>query len=107
MRIGGLQASKKKDKRYVIHIIDGNKVKSYDFGLKGGETFIDHKDEAKRLAYLARHMSPGSKEKELIENLIPSPALFSAVLLWGRQPTLSQNVADLQKMFEVKYNKDK
>ena len=107
MRIGGLQASKKKDKRYVIHIIDGNKVKSYDFGLKNGETFIDHKDEAKRLAYLARHMSPGSKEKELIENLIPSPALFSAVLLWGRQPTLSQNVSDLQKMFTAKYGKDK
>jgi len=105
MRIGGLQASKKKDKRYVIHIIDGNKVKSYDFGLKGGETFIDHKDEAKRLAYLARHMSPGSKEKELIENLIPSPALFSAVLLWGPNKTLTENVVALQKQFNMKYGK--
>ena len=105
MRIGGLQASKKKDKRYVIHIVDGNKVKSYDFGLKGGTTFIDHKDEAKRLAYLARHMSPGSKEKELIENLIPSPALFSAVLLWGPNKTLTENVVALQKQFNMKYGK--
>jgi hypothetical protein len=105
MRIGGLQASKKKDKRYVIHIVDENKVKSYNFGLKGGETFIDHKDEAKRLAYLARHMSPGSKEKDLIENLIPSPALFSAVLLWGPNKTLGENVAALQKQFNMKYGK--
>jgi hypothetical protein len=105
MRIGGLQASKKKDKRYVIHIVDENKVKSYNFGLKGGETFIDHKDEAKRLAYLARHMSPGSKEKELIENLIPSPALFSAVLLWGPNKTLTENVVALQKQFNMKYGK--
>lgn len=104
MRIYRLQASKKKNKRYVIHIVDGNDVKSYNFGLKGGETFIDHNDEAKRLAYLARHTANKS-EKDLIENLIPSPALFSATLLWGPNKTLGENVAALQKQFNMKYGK--
>jgi hypothetical protein len=104
MRIGGLQASKKKDKRYVIHIFDGNDVKSYDFGLKGGQTFIDHNNEALRLAYLARHTANKS-EKDLIENLIPSPALFSANLLWGPNKTLGENVAALQKQLNMKYGK--
>lgn len=106
MRITGLQQSKTKTKRYIIHILDGGVVKSFNFGLKGGETFIDHKDEAKRAAYLARHTA-NETEKKLIENLIPSPALFSAMLLWGKNTTLSQNVADLQKLFDVKYGKDK
>lgn len=106
MRITGLQQSKTKNKRYIIHILDGGVVKSFNFGLKDGETFIDHKNEDMRQAYLARHM--GNKtEKELIENLIPSPALFSAMLLWGKYTTLSQNVAELQKLFDVKYGKDK
>lgn len=104
MRIGGLQASKKKDKRYVVHIVDGKDVKSYDFGLKGGSTFIDHHDEAMRQAYLARHTA-NKAEKNLIENLIPSPALFSATLLWGPNKTLAQNVAELQKQFNMKYGK--
>lgn len=106
MRISGLRLSKKKDKRYIIYITDGKEVKSYNFGQKGGSTFIDHGDEAKRQAYLARHLA-NKNEKELVDNLIPSPALFSTMLLWGTNKSLSENVAILQKMFDVKYGKNK
>ena len=44
--------SDKKNKRFVAVFSDGTHT---DFGLKGGQTYIDHGDKKKRTAYLARH----------------------------------------------------
>lgn len=92
--------SPKPTKRFRIKIQEGDKVKNFDFGLKDGATFLDHGDKKKRENYWKRHCG-NPKEKQLIENLIPSPALFSARLLWG-EPSLMDNIVELQKDFNKK-----
>lgn len=88
-------------KRFRILIRDNNVEKHYDFGLKGGSTYIDHHDKDKREAYLKRHLA-NPIENRLINNLIPSPALFSAKLLWGQSTSLSTNLSSLQREFDKK-----
>ncbi len=73
-----IENSSKKNKRYRITMDNG---KFYDFGYRYGSTYIDHHDLTKRMNYLKRHLG-NKNEKELIENLVPSPALFSYYLLW-------------------------
>jgi hypothetical protein len=70
--------------------------------LEDGETYIDHQDPKKRENYRKRHL--GNKiERNRIEKLIPSPALFSYKLLWGDSPDLLENIIDLQKEWNAKY----
>jgi hypothetical protein len=96
MKIIKLINSPKKNKRYRVYLDNGE---HYDFGLDTGSTYIDHRDKQKRENYRARHMGNLS-EKYLIENLIPSPALFSYWLLWGDSVLLEQNLKNLNKMFK-------
>lgn len=96
-----LVCSKRPDKRFAIQIREGDKKKTYHFGLDGGETYIDHQDKKKRAAYLARHLANKS-EHRLICNLIPSPALFSSTLLWGNHTSLFDNLKELQEAFNKK-----
>jgi hypothetical protein len=49
--------------------------------------------------YWLRHLG-NKKEKELIDNFIPSPALFSAYLLWNGT-NLKDNIEPIE---EVKFN---
>ena len=93
--------STRKNKRFAITLNENGKINTYHFGLKDGTTFIDHGDEAKRKAYLARHIA-NKKEKRLIETLTPSPALFSAKLLWGQTMDIISNLIGLQKEFNLK-----
>jgi len=88
-------------KRYRVWMDDG---KHYDFGLFDGDTYIDHHDKQKRLNYLKRHLA-NETEKKLIENLVPSPALFSALLLWGKHTSLRANIDELNKMWKKKHQK--
>ena len=77
-----ITSSPRKTKRFRVTMDDG---RVFDFGYDKGTTYIDHGDENKRLAYWKRHYA-NPTEKRLIDNLVPSPALFSAYLLWGRHP---------------------
>jgi hypothetical protein len=88
MKIIHITKSNKKDKRFKVYLDNGDE---YDFGLKDGETYIDHKDKVKRMNYWLRHLG-NKKEKELIDNFTPSPALFSAYLLWGENSNLRDNI---------------
>jgi len=96
MKIIKLINSPRKNKRFRVFLDNGE---HYDFGLDTGSTYIDHKDKQKRENYRTRHMGNLS-EKYLIENLIPSPALFSYWLLWGDSTLLEQNLKNLNKMFK-------
>lgn len=93
--------STRQNKRFAITLNENGKINTYHFGLKNGTTFIDHGDENKREAYLARHMA-NKKENYLISNLIPSPALFSAKLLWGQSMDIISNLIGLQKELNLK-----
>jgi hypothetical protein len=93
---------KMKKYRATIKMHDGTE-KKIDFGLKGGSTYIDgDRSKNERLAYLRRHLA-NKKENELINNLIPSPSLLSAYLLWGPFKSLGKNVDGLNKLFKEKY----
>ena len=48
-------------------------------------------DKVKRENYLKRHLA-NKIENKLINDLIPSPALFSAFLLWGPSTNLEENI---------------
>jgi hypothetical protein len=83
-------------KRFRVFLDNGD---HYDFGLDGGSTYLDHKDKNKRNAYWARHTA-NMNERHLIYNLIPSPALFSAFLLWGENTSLDKNIEYLNHLFK-------
>ena len=94
MKIVKIIKSPRKNKRLRVYLDDN---RYFDFGLDTGETFIDHHNEKKRDAYLRRHL--GNKtEKYLIENLIPSPALYAWFLLWGESSDLMTNIEALNAM---------
>jgi hypothetical protein len=96
MKIIKLEDSQLKSKRFRVYL-DNNK--HYDFGLKTGETYIDHKDKIKRDNYRRRHYN-SIKEQPYIQNLIPSPALFSYYLLWGDSSNINQNIKTLNKLLK-------
>ena len=97
MKIIYITKSNKKDKRFKVHLDNGD---TYDFGLKNPKygTYLDHKDKERRFLFWNRHYG-NKKEKKLIDNLIPSPALFSAYLLWGKYTNLEDNIKWLNKKF--------
>ena len=86
--------SPRKYKRYRIYMDAGA---YYDFGLEGGKTYLDHKDKRKRDNYRKRHYA---QEKFLIDNLTPSPSLFSYYILWGNSSDITENIRELNKMFK-------
>ena len=94
-----VEKSPLKHKRLQVTMNDGKK---YNFGLLGGETYIDHHDANKRRNYWLRHYA-NPIEKILIDKLIPSPSLFSAYLLWGSHKTLEQNVTELNNLWKLEH----
>ena len=78
-KIIDIKPSPRMNKRLRVILSNG---KHYDFGQKDGSTYIDHKDKVLKYSYINRHMG-NNKERELIENLEPSPALFSYYLLYS------------------------
>jgi hypothetical protein len=97
MKIINIIPSTKANKKYTVILSTG---KEYSFGLDGSSTYLNHKDITKRLNYWKRHYV--SKEKELIDNLIPSPSLFSAYLLWGLYDNLEDNINYLNELWKKK-----
>lgn len=94
-------------KRFRVAMDNG---KTYDFGLSSGSTYIDHKDKILRAAYIKRHLG-NETEKKLIDNLVPSPALFSAQLLWSildaSSTSLEKNIKLLNAAWKSKHLKKK
>ena len=82
--------SKRKDKRFMAII----KGKKYHFGLKTGNTYIDHKDKKKRENYIKRHSIREDWSK------INSGSL-SRWVLWGNSTSLEKNIKDYIKRFNL------
>ena len=100
-RIVSIEDSKRKNKRYKVTLDDGQ---IFHFGLKGGDTYIDHKNTQKRENYRKRHLG-NDTEKYLIQHLIPSPSLFSYYLLWGDSADLMTNINILNRLMDDIENK--
>lgn len=90
--------AEKEGKRYTAYMGDGKKI---HFGLKGGQTYLEHQDKVKRINYWKRHYA-NPTEKRLIKRLIPSPALFSAFILWGNSSDIDKNVQYLNRLLKLK-----
>ena len=72
----------------------GSNHKIVSFGSKGSSTYIDHKDEDKKKAYLARHSkTPGENWNDRT-----SAGALSRWLLWNKK-TLTASIADFRKRF--------
>jgi hypothetical protein len=67
-------------KRYYV-IYDGKKI---SFGSSMGKTYIDHNDDRKRKAWLARHSMIFNKHADRVIDLDTSPSYWSKRLLWDR-----------------------
>jgi len=88
-----VKKSNRKGKKLKAIFSDGNVI---HFGLEDSQTYTEGASKEKRDNYLKRHL--GNKtEKNLIENLIISPSLLSAYLLW-LTPSLENNIDILNKM---------
>ena len=98
MKIINIGDSPLKTKRFRAFLSDNTHI---DFGLKTGQTYIDHKDKVRRHNYQVRHYN-SKREQPYIKNLIPSPALFSYYILWGQSISIRKNIQSLNKMIANK-----
>ncbi len=73
----------------------GSNHKTTHFGLKGGSTYIDHKDKDKRTAYIARH-----KVNEDFNSPTTAGSL-SRWILWGDSTSLAKNIQEFKKKFSL------
>lgn len=100
MKLISIKPSTRKEKRYVAEFCKCNgdiKCKSNErkrthFGLKGGSTYIDHKDDKKKDAYIARH-----KVNENWNDPTSAGAL-ARYILWNKK-TLTESIADFKQRF--------
>lgn len=97
-----ISKSTKPDKKYTAtfckcekkNACKGSNHKLVQFGSKGSQTFLDHKDEKKKAAYIARH-----KVNENFNDPTSAGAL-SRWILWNL-PTLSASIAFFKKKFKL------
>jgi hypothetical protein len=87
-----IEKSTRAGKRYMATYANGKVV---HFGQANGQTYVDHKDKAKREAYLARH-----KKRENWNDPFSAGAL-SRWLLWGDSTSLEANHQAFMKMFPI------
>ena len=78
--------------------------KHYDFGAPDANTYLDGASYCVRSAYRARHYA-NKIEKQLIDNLVPSPSLFAFFLIWGESRDIEKNIKTLNALWKKKHNK--
>ena len=92
MKLVSITKSERPEKR--LKAIFEDPKRTIHFGFKGGSTFIDHQDDAKRKAYIARH-----KVRENW-NDPTSPGALSRYILWER-PTLQSAIGAFKRRFNL------
>lgn len=93
-----IKPSTAKNKRLtaVFYDNEGKKLKTTNFGLKGGSTYIDHKDKQLRSKYIARHRVNENW------NDPQSAGALSRYLLWGASTDLDKNISSFKRRFKLK-----
>lgn len=98
MKLIEIKPSTRKNKKLqAIFDIDGKKEVIH-FGLKGSNTYLDHKNNEKKENYIARHEK---REKTFWKNEPLTPASLSRFILWNK-PTLKESIQDYKKRFNIK-----
>ena len=83
--------SDKPDKKYYIITKDNKRVY---FGQANASDFTQHKDEARRQRYVARH----EKKEEWTKSGIDTAGFWSRWLLWSK-PSIKESYEDIKKRF--------
>jgi hypothetical protein len=84
IRYNFLGPSLKTNKKLRLAYTDADgKLRSVDFGDKNSITYAEHKDEAKRAAYIARHSKIFLKDGRRAIDVQYTPAWASFALLWN------------------------
>lgn len=83
--------SNRKDKRYMATFDNGTKI---HFGLKDGQTYIDHMDKDKRSAYLKRHAKNENWDEINAGSL-------SRWILWGDSGNVNANIKYFKQRFKL------
>jgi len=94
MKLVSIEPSTRMQKKYVAQFSINGKTKTIHFGSKGSSTYLDHHDDRKKEAYLARH-----RVNEDWSNPLTAGSL-SRHLLWNRK-TLKDSIADFKKRFNL------
>lgn len=97
MQILNVVKSNRKGKKYTAILDTGKEV---HFGSDVSTTYVEGASKEKRDNYLKRHLA-NPVEKHHVENLVMSPALLSAYLLWSG-PSLEKNIEVLNKELRKK-----
>lgn len=100
IKIIKFEPSNRFNKRFMITLNNNKKI---NFGNKGSLTFIDHNNEKLKANYIKRHIN-NPYEKDLINNMIISPSLFSLFILWGKYNDINKNIDHFNNIIN-KYNK--
>lgn len=91
-------------KRFRAEVETKDGIQIIDFGYKRngqyGTTFIDGADAVKKNNYWKRHLA-NETEFRLIKNLIPSPSLLSAYILWGHTRDVGKNRQRLNDLWHT------
>lgn len=96
--ISSISPSPRKGKRFRVIYTDKNgEEKAYNFGQPDANTYVDGASEETRNNYWKRHMG-NPREKKLIENLTPSPAVFAGYILWGNSRNIQTNIKNLNRL---------
>lgn len=95
MKLKTIEPSTNKNKKMkAIFTLDNDKTKTVHFGYKGSQTYLDHKDDKKKQAYLARH--------KVNENWNDptTPGSLAKNILWNKT-TLSASISDFKKRYNL------
>ena len=91
-----IKRSTRNDKRYQAIFTDSNNnTTTIHFGYDRGSTFIDHNNEDKKKAWIARHKIRGDF------NNYKSASSLAKHILWNK-PTLTASINDYKKKFNLK-----
>lgn len=103
--IVSVSKSNVKNKRFMATIRgEDGKLRRFHFGYEGAYTYLDGASDAVRDAYRKRHYG-NPTERQLIDNLVPSPSLLSWYLIWGENRNIDANIRALNRMWEKKHGK--
>ena len=95
MQVKFVKSDRDGKKMKAVFYDDNKKVKTTHFGLDTSSTYIDHKDEDKKKAYIARH----SKNNENWNDYMSGGSL-SRYILWNKT-TLQASIKDYKKKFNL------
>tara|TARA_Y100000389_G_scaffold204765_1_gene259486 strand:+ start:14382 stop:14672 length:291 start_codon:yes stop_codon:yes gene_type:complete len=96
MKLIKVVQSKNPEKKFDAHFeTDTERIKVTSFGAKGMSDYTIHHDKSRRESYRIRH------RRDLRTNDPTRAGFLSFYILWGESKSLTRNIAEYKKMFNL------